>query len=150
MTSSIRRRVGAALTVLAALAYAWFATGVRSFSVPAYVLLTVPSLLALFLYARLGGFSLSRIDVTNYYRGRCSLATRRRSAPWIAIAISALALESIGLGLGGRSKVVPTLSTTVDHLLVPHWGRFVLFVVWLAVGARPLHRLFHFRHRGLE
>jgi hypothetical protein len=142
MTSTTHRRAEATLTVLVALVYAWFASSVKSFSVPAYVLIAVPSLIALLLYGVLGGFSTSRGDVTNYYRTRSATTSWRRAAPWIVVAVLAVALESVGLALGGRSIDVPTLSTTVDHLLVDHWGRFLLFALWLAVGANPL-RLLH-------
>jgi len=50
-------------------------------------------------------------------------------------------LEGIGLLFGGRSPTVPTLSTTVDHLLSVHWGRFVLCGVWLSVGWCPVGSL---------
>jgi hypothetical protein len=141
MTSNSRRRTAATLLVIAGLVYAWFATGVRSFSIPAYVVLVVPSLAALLFYGALGGFSPRRTDVTNYYRGRSPTTSWHRAAPWVVVAVLALALESVGLALGGRSVDAPTLSTTVDHLVVDHGGRFALLALWLAVGARPLRRL---------
>jgi hypothetical protein len=141
-----RRRAAGALFAVGALCYAWFATGVRSFTPSAYVFVAVPSLGALLLYGVLGGFSPIRTEVTNYYRVRASLVSWQRAAPWLVAAVLALALESAGLALGGRSVDVPTLSTTVDHLVVDHGGRFVLFVLWLAVGANPLRRLFLVQH----
>lgn len=145
-----RRRAAGALFVVGTLTYAWFATGVRSFTPSAYVFVAVPSLGALLLYGVLGGFSPSRTDVTNYYRVRASSVSWQRAAPWLVVAALALALETIGLALGGRNVDVPTLSTTVDHLVVDHAGRYVLFVLWLAVGTNPLRRLYFLRHRTRE
>jgi hypothetical protein len=144
MTSGTHRRAGVAVVVLAA-AYAWFATSARPFTAHAYVVVAVPSLAALVIYASLGGFLPKRTEITDYYRMRSVRASWRGVAPWLAIALLAIALESAGLALGGRSPHVPTLSTTVDHLLVAHWERFVLFLLWLAVGASPLRRLFLLR-----
>jgi hypothetical protein len=150
MTDDTRRRTAGVLFAIGALVFAWFATGTRAFSLSAYVLLAVPSAVALLLYGALGGFSSSRADVTSYYRVRSSPVSWHRAAPWLVVAILAIALESIGLALGGRSPNVPTLSTTIDHVLVDHWGRFLLFAIWLVVGAIPLHRLFLLRRRARE
>jgi hypothetical protein len=136
------------LFLLGVLVYAWFATGVRPFTAPAYLFIAIPSLAALLLYASFGGFSTNRVDVADYYRHRSLHATWRSVAPWIAVAVLAIALETVGLALGGRSPHAPTLSTTVDHLLVDHWERCVLFVVWIAVGARPLRHLYVVRRRS--
>ena len=145
MTSDSRRRTAGALLMVGALVYAWFATGARSFSPSAYVFLAVPSAAALLLYGALGGFSPSHTEIAKYYRVRSSTMTWRRVAPWLVVAILAIALESVGLALGGRSSNVPTLSTTVDHLLVDHGGRFALYALWLAFGATPLRRLLRLR-----
>ncbi|HEY1761333.1 MAG TPA: hypothetical protein VGG17_01960 [Acidimicrobiales bacterium] len=149
MTGNSRQRATSALFAVVVLAYAWFATGSRSFSPSAYVLLAAPSLIALLLYGALGGFSPRRYDIANYYRMRSSHMSWRRAAPWLVAAILSVALESIALALGGRSASVPTLSTTVDHLLVNHGVRFVLFAVWLAVGASSPRRLVLLR-RGVR
>jgi hypothetical protein len=116
-------------------AYAWLATGARPFTPWAYAVVSAPVVVTLALYAVRGGFS--DPDATNYYRRR-SLGTAREVAPWCGLFIVALALEIVGLALGGRSKDVPTFSTTVDHLLVAHWGRWLLFLWWLWVGARAV------------
>lgn len=116
-------------------AYAWLATSARPFAPWAYAAVSVPVVVTLALYAVRGGFS--DPDATNYYRHR-SLGTARGAAPWCGLFIVALALEIVGLALGGRSKDVPTLSTTVDHLLVAHWGRWLLFLWWFWVGARAV------------
>jgi uncharacterized membrane protein len=150
MTSNTRRRASATLLVIGGLVYAWFASGVRSFSISAYVVLAVPSMVALLLYGALGGFSLRRVVVTNYYQARSSTMSWRSATPWVIVAGLALALESIGLALGGRSADVPTLSTTVDHLVVNHGGRFALLTLWLAVGASPIRRLLLLRRGARE
>jgi hypothetical protein len=145
MTNVLGRRAACSLFVIGAFLCAWFATGAPSFSLSAYVWWAVPSAMALILYAALGGFSRHRAEVTSYYRVRSSLVSLRSAAPWLIVAVGALALESIGLALGGHSASVPTLSTTIDHVLVTHEGRFALFAIWLAVGANPLRRLFPLR-----
>jgi hypothetical protein len=121
--------------VVTVAAYAWLATSARPFSPWAYAAVSVPVVVTLALYAVRGGFS--HPDATNYYRHR-SPGTARGVAPWCGLVIVALALEIVGLALGGQSKDVPTLSTTVDHLLVAHWGRWLLFLWWLWVGARAV------------
>jgi hypothetical protein len=131
----------AAVLILVLVAYAWWATGVRPFTTIAYVLIAIPSLLAVFTYALLGGFSPRRTDVTAYYRRRSAGATPKNIGPWTGLLFIAVVLEAIGLALGGRSPNVATLSTTVDHLLVAHWGRWLLYDLWLAVGVGPLVRL---------
>jgi hypothetical protein len=69
--------------------------------------------------------------------------------PWASVAVVALGLEIAGLALGERSAVVPTLSTTIDHLLVTHAGRWLLYVWWLVVGARAIAPLASSRHKEL-
>ena len=129
------------------LAYSWSATGVRPFSAPAYTYLAVASLSALVLFGSLGGFS-TRDDVRRYYRYRARGTSLKSTAGWIIVALCAVALECVGLALGGRSSSVPTLSTTVDHLLVNHWARTALFFAWLLVGASPLRRLYRAQRRS--
>ena len=119
--------------VLIVATYAWLATGAHPFTTWAYVAVSIPVVVTLAFYVMLGGFS--EPDATNYYRRR-SLGTTRSATPWWGLFLAASALEAVGLALGGRSKDVPTLSATVDHLLVAHWGRWLLFLWWLWIGAR--------------
>jgi hypothetical protein len=140
MTRSATQRSASTWFVVGVVAYAWIATSVHPFTANAYIVVAVPSLAGPLCYASLGGFS-KRTDIGDYYRERSSTVTWRAVGPWIAVALVAIALESAGLALGGRSPGVPTLSTTVDHLLVNHWERCVLFAAWVAVGATPLRRL---------
>ena len=133
MTSSPRPSVF--LGAVIAATYAWLATGVYPFTGWAYVAVAIPVVATLAFYVVRGGFS--EPGATNYYRQR-SLGASRSATPWWGLFIIALALEIVGLALGGRSKDVPTLSTTVDHLLVAHWGRWLLFLWWLWIGARAI------------
>jgi hypothetical protein len=105
------------------------------FSVAAYVALSAPAALALLLYGALGGFSASPGGVTSHYRRR---GTSTGVLPWAIVVVVALGLEVAGLALGGRSQDVPTLSTTVDHLLVTHEGRSLLYLWWLWIGASAI------------
>jgi hypothetical protein len=123
-------RVGAAGVV--AIAYAWFATGVRPFSAGAYLYVAVPSFAAIALFV--AAESRRRAERAATPRTIAALA-RPSTTPWWVIFTAAIALEIVGLALGGRSKTVPTLSTTVDHLLVTHAARWLLFAAWLAAAA---------------
>jgi hypothetical protein len=133
--------------MLVGLIYAWWASGVRPFTTLAYVLIALPSLLVVVAYLSLGALSPGRSDVTRYYRERADGITLKNVAPWLVVVALVVALEVVGLALGGRSRDVPTLSTTVDHLLIWHWGRWLLYVAWLSLGVMPIVRLWQFRRR---
>lgn len=141
MTVDRSRCVRGALFGLVVVVYAWYATSVHAFSASAYAVIAVPSLVALVGYGALDGFTPRHSDLADYYRLRAHDTTWKSVAPWTTIALLGVILESIGLALGGRSSTVPTLSTTVDHLLVDHWSRTLLFVAWICVGANPVRRL---------
>jgi hypothetical protein len=126
-------------------AYAWSVTGVAPFTTIAYALIAFPSIAAVALYASMGTFSRHRADLANYYQMRARRVSLSSIAPWLVVLLGAVTLEAVGLALGGRSPSVPTLSTTVDHLLEQHWERSVLYVVWVTVGASPLWRLWQHR-----
>ena len=128
----------ATITLVVAVAYAWWATGVAPFTTLSYVLVAIPSLAMVVSYAVMGALSVHRVDVTQYYRRRAGAVSPSSMTPWLVVLVGVVSLEAAALALGGRSPSVPSLSTTVDHLLVDHWGRCVLYVAWLAVGARPL------------
>jgi hypothetical protein len=99
------------------------------------VSLGAPAALIFLVYGALGGFSLAPEGISAYYRAR---GARTGVLPWAAVFVVALGLEIAGLALGGHSQDVPTLSTVLDHLLVTHWGRWLLYLWWLWVGARTI------------
>lgn len=115
--------------------YAWFASGVQPFTLSAYILIAIPALACLCAYVLRGGFSRA---ATERYRARSRAVSLGSVAPWLVIALVAVALEVIGLALGGRSPDVPTLSTAADHLLKAHVERAILYAAWLAAGIAAL------------
>jgi hypothetical protein len=137
------RPTPAVVGIVLVAAYAWLATAAHPFTGWAYIAVAIPVAVTLAFYVVRGGFS--EPGATNYYRQR-SLGVSRAATPWWGLFTAALALEIAGLALGGRSKDVPTLSTTVDHLLVAHWGRWLLFLWWLWIGARAVEEVSQ-RHR---
>jgi hypothetical protein len=129
-------RAAVAAAILAG--FAWVTTGVVPFSTTSYVLVAIPSVAIILTYVGLGGLSPRRDVVSVHYRRQSHDASLSSVSPWIAVLLVAVVLEVIGLSLGGRSTSVPTLSTTVDHLLRFHWSRFLICFAWLTVGVTPL------------
>ena len=126
--------------------YAWWASDVRAFSALGYVLFAIPSLTVVILLVAWGGLSPHEISA-NARDGAVKPDTSFAHAwPWLALLVLAVALEIMSLALGGRSTSVPTLSTTLDHLLVTHVVRWLLYMAWLSVGATPLVRRWQRRH----
>jgi hypothetical protein len=121
--------------------YAWVTTGAAPFSAFSYLLVATPCVAFVVVYTRMGGLSVDHVEVSEYFQRRARDATLSTVAPWIALLTAAVALEAMGLLLGGRSTSVPTLSTTVDHLLAVRWERFLLCLAWLFAGGFPLLRL---------
>jgi hypothetical protein len=121
--------------------YAWLIAGVAPFSALSYVLVAIPCAALVLAGLALGGLSHGRGDVSAYYVRKAGGASIATVAPWIAVLVAAVVLEVVGLALGGRSASVPTLSTTVDHLLDFRWERCLMCLAWLLVGVTPLRGL---------
>ncbi len=128
--------------------YAWWATGLVPFTGRAYLAVALPSLVLIVAYGLVGGWGGTGSAVAGYYRQRTGEATLADAVPWLVILFAGLTVEAVGLLLGGRSPIVPTLSTTVDHLLVTHVGRFALFAIWLLIGFSAVDRLLTARRVG--
>jgi hypothetical protein len=131
----------AVVIVVMLAAYSWVTAGVTPFSAPAYAFVALPSVAFVVAYVSMGGLSRHRGDVNTYYQDRSRDTTLSNVAPWISVFVAALVLEAIGLSLGGRSTSVPTLSTTIDHLLKMQWERSIFCFAWLLAGTVPLIRL---------
>jgi len=122
--------------VICAVAYACWATGLRPFTLSSYVAVGIPvavvgSIVAIAGRGRAGGPRSPGTEAVGL----------RAVAPWLLVALIAAGLEGLGLALGGRSSVVPTLSTVTDHALARHPLRLVLFCGWLLVGSIPAIRM---------
>jgi hypothetical protein len=109
---------------------AWWVTGLRPFTTTVYVAVGLPvaALVVVVVVVRPRGLNHS------IGKPRDATVTLRSIFPWVVLLTLGIGLEGVGLTLGGRSAGVPTLSTVVDHALVWHGLRFVLFCGWLAVG----------------
>jgi hypothetical protein len=134
-----RATVGAVVLV----GYAWVIAGVAPFSTNSYLLVGIPCVAVVLAYAATGRTSPHRSDVRAYYQRRADGVSYSTSAAWIAVLTLAVVLESVGLLLGGHSMSVPTLSTTVDHLLATRLDRCAMCSAWLFAGVTPLIRLRH-------
>ena len=115
-------------------AYSWWATEMKSFSMPSYLVVAAPGLVLVVAYGTAGGLAPGRGEVSEHYRRRAGEWPRLAMAPWFAILAAAVGLEAAGLALGGRSPTLPTLSTAIDRLLVTHLGKAAVFALWLSVG----------------
>src|SRR5271170_6413517 len=121
----------AIVAMLIMTAYAWVIAGATPFGTLSYWLVATPCAAFVVVYAWMGGLSPARVEVNEYFQRTARDTTLSNIAPWIALLGAAVALEAVGLLLCGQSASVPTLSTTVDHLLAVRWERWLLCVAWL-------------------
>jgi len=138
---SATRAGGTAAAVVLGGGYAWWATGLRSFTAPAYLAVALPVAVIVAAVAWSGGLSSRQPEVAARYRRLADGVTVRRALPWLALLLAAVTIEAVGLALGGRSPSVPTLSDVADRLLRWHGTRAAAWLVWAAVGAAPVVRL---------
>jgi len=118
---------------------AWLLTGTAPFTADAYVLVAI-LVLVTFVGSQRASFFSPRSREELARPNRRGQLTALGIAPWAVLVTLAVALEAFGLALGGRSPSVPTLSTTVDHLLVDHESRFGLCLLWLVAWWAPALR----------
>jgi hypothetical protein len=112
-------------------AYGWWLGGLRPFTTTAYLAIGLPTALvaAALVVPR------NRDDTARAGSDHGSpTPTGRELLPMATVILLGLGLEIAGLALGGRSSLVPTLSTVLDHALRWHLVRFLLILAWLALG----------------
>ncbi len=115
-----RRRPGhLAVAVAAASAYAWWVTGLRPFTATANIAVALAALAFVPFW---------------FAPRRARPSPSARYTPVLVLLASAIGLEAVAMGLGGRSPTLPTLSTELDRTLFAHGSRFVVFWIWLGLG----------------
>lgn len=114
------------LAALAAAAcWAWFASGVRTFTRPAEVLTFIPALAVLLLTVR---------PSARFPAGRTSPRPGwRKLLPWVA-AVAALVGWELSELFAKPRQAHPTLSSIINDLLSTHPSRFLGFLGWLVLG----------------
>jgi hypothetical protein len=112
--------------VAIALVYSWVASGLRPFTHPMAVAVSVPLVIAGI--AILG--SRRRLDVE---RRTAEPVPRRGTWVWILLLLVLLAWELISYRMSPRIDH-PTLSSIADAFMEVRPRRFALFVAWLALG----------------
>jgi hypothetical protein len=110
-----------------ALAYAWIAAGLRPFTAPENVLVTLPIMGVGLLAARRGRPGPERpVQVDSPSR-------RRGSVVWVTLAVGFAVWELNALFASPRHDH-PTLSSIADWMMSVHAGRAAVFLCWLALG----------------
>jgi hypothetical protein len=108
--------------VAAALAYSWVASGLRPFTHPEAVAVSIPLVVA--------GIALVR---SRPGPGDARETQRRGLWVWAALFSALLVYELISFRLSPRADH-PTLSSIADAVMSTHPGRFAIFALWLAAG----------------
>jgi hypothetical protein len=129
----VRLGPGRLACVICVAGYAYWTTGLRPFTVSAYVAVGIP-------VAVVGCVAALGWHAGGLRSEGAEIVGLRRVLPWLLIALLAAGLEGLGLALGGRSTTVPTMSTVIDRGLAWHAVRLILFCGWLLIGSAPLVR----------
>ena len=124
-------RIAAGVSIALAGAYGWWLAGLRPFTTTAYLAIALPTAL---LVTALALPRPGRGTTRAVPEDRSPTPSGRQVLPLAIVLLLGLGLEIAGLALGGRSALVPTLSTVLDHLLRWQFVRFLLILAWLAVG----------------
>jgi hypothetical protein len=114
------------VVVSVALVYAWVASGLRAFTHPEAVAVSIPLVVAGVALLR----SQRRIDTDG---AAVEAVPRRGTWIWAALFAVLVGWELISFRLSPRADH-PTLSSMADAVMSTHPGRFVVFVAWLAAG----------------
>jgi hypothetical protein len=116
----------AVAVVVVALVYSWIASGLRAFSHPEAVAVSIPLIVAGVALLR----SRHRLDEAAETGEE---VTRRGTWVWVTLLVVALGWELISYRLSPRIDH-PTLSSIADAIMTTHPGRFAMFAAWLGVG----------------
>jgi hypothetical protein len=112
--------------VVVALAYSWIASGLRAFTHPEAVAVSIPLIIAGVALLR----SRHRLDEEAESGPE---VTRRGTWVWVTLFVVLLAWELVSYRLSPRTDH-PTLSSIADAIMSTHPGRFAMFAAWLGVG----------------
>jgi chromate transport protein ChrA len=124
-------RIAIGVSIALAGAYGWWLAGLRPFTTTAYLAIALPTAL---LVAALALPRPGRRTARGAPDDGSPTPSGRQFLPLAIVLVLGLGLEMAGLALGGRSALVPTLSTVLDHLLRWQFVRYLLILAWLAVG----------------
>jgi uncharacterized membrane protein YfcA len=111
--------------VAVALVYSWIASGLRAFTHPEAVAVSIPLIIAGIALLR----SRRRLDAEK----ADDTVTRRGTWVWVTLFGVLLVWELISYRLSPRVDH-PTLSSIADAVMSTHPGRFVMFAAWLVAG----------------
>jgi hypothetical protein len=116
----------AVVVVAVALGYSWIASGLRPFTHPMAVMVSVPLVIAGIALLR----SRRRLDAA---RDAGETVARRGTYVWVILIALLLGWELISYRMSPRVDH-PTLSSIADAFMEARPRRFALFVAWLACG----------------
>lgn len=125
MTAYRRSTIVTVLASVLAAAWAWFASGVRTFTRPAEALTAVPALVVLLLTIRPAAQKAGQGGQGRYRWWGV--------AAWLAALLAIVGWELTMLFSQPR-KSHPTLSSILDSLLSTHPSRFLGYLLWLTFG----------------
>jgi hypothetical protein len=114
------------LVVAVALVYAWIGSGLRAFTHPETVAVSIPLAIAGIAILR----SRRRLDTE---RKAGETVTRRGTVVWVTLIALLLLWELISYRLSPRVDH-PTMSSIADAIMSYRPGRFAVFAAWLATG----------------
>ncbi len=123
-----RRRALLIAAGVSVLLWAWFASGVRTFTRPAEVLTFLPGVAVSVLTLRPSAGSVRPVS-----KGGAPPDRRWGILPWIGVLVLAVGWELTELFSQPR-QAHPTVSSLTNSLLSTHPSRFVGYLAWLAVG----------------
>jgi hypothetical protein len=128
---------GGKIVILALLvAYAWLASGVRTFTWPASLLTGVPGLLLVLLGLLTSGDRKPPRRPAGHDANRAMVLGR---VAWSLVICSALAWELYAYAHRPR-EAYPTVSSMLDDLDNNHVGRSLVLMLWVVAGWDLLHR----------